>query len=163
MHRTIAALSLALALPLLVGLLPASAGAQALAHEKMATVAVDIVRASKTPGKTDPRLEKFRSQLADFSFQRYKLLDSRLVTVEEKQTVSVPLEKGRKLQGKDLKITFVKVEKDGRARIKLSIPGILDTTVSLALDGVVILGGPAIPSGKNGVLFVPVTLVNVNK
>src|SRR5690606_35047740 len=46
---------------------------------------------------------------------------------------------------------------------KLVIPEVVDTTVSLALDGVVILGGPAIPSGKNGVLFLPVTLVAVTE
>lgn len=132
------------------------------AEPRKATIAVDIVRASKTPGRTDPRLEKFRLQLADFSFKKYKLLDTNLVTVDEKKTVSVPLEKGRKLRGKSLDVTFVKVEKDGKVRLKLVIPDVLDTTVSLSLDGVVILGGPAIPSGKNGVLFLPVTLVNVS-
>jgi len=147
-----------IALALLAILAPDPARA---AEPRMATVAVDIVRASKTPGRTDPRLEKFRLQLADFSFRKYKLLDSTLVTVEEKKTVSVPLEKGRKLRGKSLDITFVKLEPDGRARLKLVIPEVVDTTVSLALDGVVILGGPAIPSGKNGVLFLPVTLVAV--
>jgi hypothetical protein len=169
MLRTLSLYALTFALPLLASWAGAGdAHAQApapvakvQAQEKMATVAVDIVRASKTPGKTDPRLEKFRRQLADFSFQRYRLLDSRLVTVEEKQTVSVPLEKGRKLQGKDLQVTYVKQEKDGRARLKLVIPGVVDTTVTLALDGTVILGGPAIPSGENGVLFLPVTLVTV--
>lgn len=148
-------LTLVLALGFLA---PLEARAQ---EPRKATVAVDIVRASKTPGRTDPRLEKFRLQLSDFSFQRYRLLDTNLVTVEEKKTVSVPLEKGRKLRGKTLDVTFVKVEKDGKVQLKLAIDEVLDTTVSLSLDGVVILGGPAIPSGKNGVLFLPVTLVNV--
>lgn len=131
------------------------------AEPTKATIAVDIVRASKTPGRTDPRLEKFRLQLADFSFKKYKLLDTNLVTVEEGKKVSIPLEKGRKLRGKSLDVTFVKVEKEGKVNLKLEIPEVLDTTVSLSVDGVVILGGPAIPSGKNGVLFLPVTLVNV--
>lgn len=161
------AIGLALALPLLALALPQQAEAQ----ERMATVAVDIIRATKTPGKTDPRLEKFRVQLSDFSFKRYRLLDTNLITVGEKKTVSVSLEpdegeRGKwarqRLEGKDLKVTFVGVEKDGRAKLQLAIPGIVDTTVSLALDGSVILGGPAIPSGKNGVLFLPVTLVNVS-
>lgn len=139
----------------------AAPGTALAAEPRMATVSVDIVRASKTPGRTDPRLEKFRLQLADFSFKKYKLLDTNLVTVEEKKTVSIPLEKGRKLRGKTLDVTFVKMEKDGKVRLKLVIPEVVDTTVSLSLDGVVILGGPAIPSGKNGVLFLPVTLVAV--
>lgn len=160
MRRILTTIGISLGLALLT--LGAPDAAQA-AEPRMATVAVDIVRASKTPGRTDPRLEKFRMQLADFSFKKYKLLDTNLVTVEEKKTVSVPLEKGRRLRGKSLDITFVKVEKDGKVRLKLVIPEVLDTTVSLSMDGVVILGGPAIPSGKNGVLFLPVTLVNVSK
>lgn len=158
MLRTITIYALTFVLPLLASW---AAAGDAHAQERMATVAVDIVRASKTPGKSDPRLEKFRRELADFSFKRYRLLDSRLVTVEEKKTVSVPLEKGRKLKGKDLQVTYVQREKDGRAQLKLVIPGVVDTTVTLAQDGTVILGGPAIPSGKNGVLFLPVTLVTV--
>ncbi|HLV60468.1 MAG TPA: hypothetical protein VKY51_03610 [Fredinandcohnia sp.] len=159
MRRTLTTIGISLGLALWALGLPHAAKA---AEPRRATVAVDIVRASKTPGRSDPRLEKFRMQLADFSFKKYKLLDSRLVTVEEKKTVSIPLEKGRKLRGKSLDVTFVKVEKDGKVRLRLLIPEVLDTTVSLSLDGVVILGGPAIPSGKNGVLFLPVTLVNVS-
>lgn len=159
MRRTLTTIGISLGLALWALGLPHAAKA---AEPRRATVSVDIVRASKTPGRSDPRLEKFRMQLADFSFKKYRLLDSRLVTVEEKKTVSIPLEKGRKLRGKSLDVTFVKVEKDGKVRLRLLIPEVLDTTVSLSLDGVVILGGPAIPSGKNGVLFLPVTLVNVS-
>lgn len=159
MWRSLITYGLSLALSILAVGLPEAARA---AEPRMATVAVDIVRASKTPGRSDPRLEKFRLQLADFSFKKYRLLDTNLVTVEEKKTVSVPLEKGRKLRGKSLDITFLKVDKEGKVNLRLVIPDVLDTTVSLSLDGVVILGGPAIPSGKNGVLFLPVTLVNVS-
>lgn len=159
MRRTLITCGLSLALALFAVGAPGPADA---AEPRTATVAVDIVRASKTPGRTDPRLEKFRLQLADFSFKKYKLLDTNLVTVDEKKKISVPLEKGRKLRGKTLDITFIEVEEEGKVNLKLEIPGVLDTTVSLSIDGVVILGGPAIPSGKNGVLFLPVTLVNVS-
>lgn len=128
------------------------------AEPRMATVAVDIIRATKEPGPSDPRLEKFRAQLADFSYQSYQLVESRLVTVEEKKSASVSLEKGKKLQ-----VTFSGTEKNGRARLKLAIPEVMESTVALGLDGVVVLGGPALPSSKGGVLFVPVTLINAPK
>lgn len=118
-----------------------------------ATVAVDVVLASKEPGETDPRLAKFRMQFADFAYKSFKLLGSRLITVEEKQSAAVDLAGDHKLE-----VTFSKLEPNGRAKLKLSVPGVLQTNVSLALDGSVVVGGPALKSG-NGVLFVPVTLV----
>ncbi|HWV39918.1 MAG TPA: hypothetical protein VN033_15720 [Vulgatibacter sp.] len=118
-----------------------------------ATVAVDVVLASKEPGETDPRLAKFRMQFADFAYKSFKLLGSRLITVEEKESARVDLAGEHKLD-----VTFTKLDAKGRARLKLSVPGVLQTNVSLARDGSVVVGGPALKSG-NGVLFVPVTLV----
>ncbi len=126
----------------------------ALAAPK-ATVAIDVVLASKEPGKTDPRLAKFSSQFADFAYKSFKLVGSRLITVEETKSATVELAGDHKLE-----ITFTKASASGRARLKLAVPGVLDTTVSLARDGSVVVGGPALRSGS-GVLFVPVTLVEV--
>jgi len=137
-----------------VSLLAVILPAQALAAPK-ATVAIDIVQASKEPGENDPRVAKFRSQFADFNYKSFKLVASRLITVDEKKATTVDLAGGHKLN-----VTFTKAEPNGRARLKLSVPGVLDTTVSLKRDGSVLVGGPALPSG-NGVLFIPVTLVEV--
>ncbi|AKU93091.1 hypothetical protein [Vulgatibacter incomptus] len=120
-----------------------------------ATVAVDVVLASKQPGDTDPRLAKFRTQFADFAYKSFKLVGSRLITVEEKQSTQVDLAGDHKLS-----VTFTKFEANGRAKLKLAVPGVMDTTISLARDGSVVVGGPALKSG-DGVLFVPVTLVEV--
>lgn len=120
-----------------------------------ATVAIDIVQASKEPGENDPRLAKFRSQFADFAYKSFKLVGSRLITVEEKASTKVPLAGGH-----ELTVTVTEANAAGRAKLKLVVPGVLETTVALKRDGSVLVGGPALPSG-NGVLFVPVTLVEV--
>lgn len=128
--------------------------ASASAEPKMATVAIDVIRASKKEGKTDPRLEKFRVHLSDFAYKSYELVATRLVTVEEKKSTSVQLEGDKKLR-----VTFSEIQPNGRARLELSIPDVVESTVALGHDGVVVLGGPGLPSEKGGVLFVPVTLV----
>jgi hypothetical protein len=89
---------------------------------------------------------------SDFAYKSFRHLASRSTTVEVDQTQQVDLVEGRKLV-----IGFKQVDKDGRVRLQLSIPGVVNTTVSLAPGGSVVLGGPALPSG-DGVLFVPVTL-----
>lgn len=136
---------------LFAALLPAPAFAAAT----KATIAIDIVQASKEPGENDPRLAKFRAQFADFAYKSFKLIGSRLVTIEESKNTKVELAAGHSLQ-----LSFLEAQPNGRARLKLSVPGVLDTTVSLKRDGSVLVGGPALPSG-NGVLFVPVTLVEM--
>ena len=139
---------LGLAALLIVAIAPAAAWAA-----PKATVAVDVVLASKEPGDTDPRLAKFKMQFADFAYKSFKLLGSRLITVEEKESARIDLAGDHKLD-----VTFSKLETNGRAKLKLSVPGVLQTNVSLARDGSVVVGGPALKEG-NGVLFVPVTLV----
>jgi hypothetical protein len=137
----VASLALAAGLPL-----------EARAAAKRATVAVEVIRASKAEGPTDPKAEPIRQQMGDFAYKSFRHLASRSTTVEVDQTQQVDLVEGRKLV-----IGFKQVDKDGRVRLQLSIPGVVNTTVSLAPGGSVVLGGPALPSG-DGVLFVPVTL-----
>lgn len=133
-------------------LLTLVAPASALAAEKQATLTVDVVLASKKKGPTDKRLEKFKSQFSDFAYKSFKSLGTRTATVGEKDSKTVDLADGKKLT-----VTFSSVSKDGKARFKLQIPGVVSTTVSLAPGGSVVLGGPAMPHG-DGVLFIPVTL-----
>jgi hypothetical protein len=134
----------------------AIAGAPAFARAdgpaKTVTVEVDMIHASKAAGPADPKADRFKAQLGDFNFQSYKHVGEKKVSVTLGQAETVPL-----AGGKELKITFSKVDKDGRARLKLAIKGVVETSVSLADKGSVVLGGPALPHG-DGVLFVPVTL-----
>ena len=138
-----------------VSLMALVAPMRAVAEGKQATVTVHVVQASKKPGETDERLKKFKKQFSDFAYKSYKLVGTEQATVPEGGTKSVQLAGGRKLD-----VNFRSIGKDGRARLKLSIPGVVDTTVALAEGGDVVLGGPALPSG-DGVLFVPVTLNQV--
>jgi phosphoglycolate phosphatase-like HAD superfamily hydrolase len=137
----VASLGLAVGLPL-----------EADAAEKTATVAVEVVRASKAAGPTDPKAEAIRQQMGDFAYKSFRHLATRTASVELKASREVEL-----VEGKKLRVAFRQVDKDGRARLQLAIPGVIDTVVSLAPGGTVVLGGPALPSG-DGVLFVPVTL-----
>jgi len=130
------------------------APASALAAEK-ADVTVHVVLASKKKGENDPRLERFRKQLGDFSYKSYKLLAVKRANVEVGKSETVDLAGGKKLT-----VNFRSVDKDGRARMKLTIPGVVETTVAVRPGGDVVLGGPAMPYGE-GVLFVPVTLNRV--
>src|SRR5690606_5163719 len=59
-----------------------------------------------------------------------------------------------------LTVNFRSVDKNGRARLKLSIPGVVESTVAVRPGGDVVLGGPAMPDGDGG-LFVPATLNKV--
>jgi hypothetical protein len=129
---------------------------QALAQEK-ADLSVHVIAASKKPGKSDPRLERFRKQLGDFAYKNYQLLSVKKISVEKGQSQTVSLEGGKKLT-----VNFRSIDKDGRARLKLTIPGVVESTVAVRPGGDVVLGGPAMPH-KDGVLFVPVTLNKVKK
>lgn len=140
-----AAFGLALALSLL-------APAEVLAEGKQADVTVHVVRASKKPGKTDPRLGKFKKQFGDFAYQSFEVVSVHKANIKEGGTETVQLP-----AGKQLSLNFRSVGKDGKARMKVSIPKVVETTVSLPQGGDVILGGPAMPDG-DGVIFVPVTL-----
>ena len=136
----------ALAVGLVLAAGPAHAG------EKKATVVVDVVKASKEAGPSDAKVEKFRAQLDRFDYRSYKVVSTKRVTVEkgESETVDLP-------GGKTLTVRFKQVDKDGRVRLRLSIKGVVETSVSLSPGGSVVLGGPALPHA-GGVLFVPVTL-----
>lgn len=134
-------------------LAPLSAAAQ----DEVADVSVHVILASKKAGKTDPRLEKFRKQLGDFAYKSYSLLDVKKAQVAKGKSQTVDLAGGKKLT-----INFRSVDKDGRARLKLTIPGVVESTVAVRPGGDVVLGGPALPHG-DGVLFVPVTLNRVKK
>lgn len=144
-HLTAALSGLALVLCLVAPL-------EAVAEGKQADVTIHVVRASKKPGKTDPRLNKFKKQFSDFAYQSFEVVSVRQAKIKEGGTETVDLPKGKKLS-----LNFRSVGKDGKARMKLSIPGVVDTTVSMQQGGDVILGGPAMPDG-DGVIFVPVTL-----
>ncbi len=128
---------------------------EARAAEKQATVTVEVIRASKTEGPTDPQAAPIQRQMGDFAYRSFRHLATRNATVELKGNTQVEL-----AEGKQLRVGFRQVDKDGRVRLQLAIPGVVDTTVSLAPGGSVVLGGPALPSG-DGVLFVPVTLRSV--
>lgn len=145
--------SIALAVGLL--LLAAGAPAQALAAE--AEVTVHVVRASKKPGKTDPRLKRFQKQFEDFAYKSYQLEGVKKVKLKSGKAETVQL-----AGGKSLTVNLNSVGKDGKARLKLAIPGVVDTTVSMAKGGDVVLGGPAMPHG-DGVLFVPITVNKIKK
>lgn len=144
-HLTAAISGLALAFCLL-------APVEAVAEGKEADVTVHVVRASKKPGKTDPRLGKFKKQFGDFSYKSFEVVSVKQARIREGGTETVDLPAGKKLS-----LNFRSVGKDGKARMKLSIPSVVETTVSLPQGGDVILGGPAMPDG-DGVIFVPVTL-----
>lgn len=132
------------------------APASAMAAEK-ADVTVHVVLASKKKGENDPRVERFRKQLGDFAYKNYKLLSVKKENVELGKSETVDLAGGKKLT-----INFRSIDKEGRARMKLTIPGVVETTVAVRPGGDVVLGGPAMPHG-DGVLFVPVTLNRVSK
>lgn len=125
---------------------------EARAAEKRATVTIEVIRASKADGPTDPKAEPIRRQMGDFAYKSFRHLASRTAAVEVGGKQQVDL-----VEGKTLQVGFPQVDKDGRVRLQLAIPGVVNTTVSLAPGGSVVLGGPAMPSG-DGVLFVPVTL-----
>jgi len=135
-------------------LAPLSASAQ---KEEVADVSVHVVLASKKAGKSDPRLERFRKQLGDFAYKSYSLVKVERVNVEKGKSQTLDLAGGKKLT-----VNFRSVDKDGRARLKLTIPGVVESTVAVRPGGDVVLGGPAMPHG-DGVLFVPVTLNKVKK
>ena len=107
----------------------------ASAAEK-ADVTVHVVQASKKPGKNDPRLERFRKQLGDFAYKNYQLLSVKKISVEKGQSQTVSLEGGKKLT-----VNFRSIDKDGRARLKLTIPGVVESTVAVRPGGDVVLGG----------------------
>lgn len=128
---------------------------QVLADE--ADVTVHVVQASKKAGPTDPALERFRSQFGDFAYKSYKLLAVRKAKVTKGKPATVDLAGGKKLT-----LDLRSVDKAGRAKLKLSIPGVVETTVAVRKGGDVVLGGPAMPHG-DGVLFVPVTVEKVKQ
>lgn len=147
-HLAAAVSGLALALSLLVPV-------EAVAEGKQADVTIHVVRASKKPGKTDPRLGKFKKQFSDFAYKSFEVVSVKQAKIKEGGTETVDLPAGKRLS-----LNFRSVGKDGKARMKLSIPGVVETTVSLPQGGDVILGGPAMPDG-DAVIFVPVTLNRV--
>ena len=146
LRSLVAAVGLSLAL---------AAPAQALAEQK-ADLTVHVVRASKKPGKTDPRLARFSEQFRDFAYKSYELVGVKKATVEKGKSKTVALAGDKKLT-----VNFRSVDKNGRARLKLSIPGVVESTVAVRPGGDVVLGGPAMPHG-DGVLFVPVTLNRIS-
>jgi len=143
---------IAFCLVAVVALAPFSAFAQATEAE----LTVHVVLASKKPGKTDKRLARFKKQFGDFAYQSYQLLSVERAKVKlgESQTVKLA-------GGKELTLKFTSMGKGNRARVMLSIPDVIETTVAIVPGGDVVLGGPAMPHG-DGVLFVPVTLNRLN-
>ncbi|WP_373046611.1 hypothetical protein [Vulgatibacter sp.] len=140
-----------------IALLAVFAPLHAMAEGEKADVTVHVVLASKQKGENDPRLERFRKALGDFAYKNYKLLAMKKASVEMGKSETVEL-----AGGKTLTLNFRSIDKDGRARMKLTIPGVVETTVAVRPGGDVVLGGPAMPHG-DGVLFVPVTLNKVAK
>lgn len=130
---------------ILLSLLMASVPAGAYAGADAVTLMIDVLEASDQPGQIDPGLAYIREQIkrAPFRYQRYRTLASasRTVTVgatdtlvflvPEEYTIEIAPQKADKLT---IQVAL---------RIWQRKKAILDTSLSLARGGTVMIGGPS--------------------
>lgn len=125
--------------------LAASAPAAAFAGPDAVTLLVDVLEASDQPGQIDPGLAYIREQLrrAPFRYQRYRTLASasRTVAVGATETLTFVVPEAYTVE--------ITPRKADRETIQLALriwqkrKNILETSLSLARGGTVMIGGPA--------------------
>ncbi len=131
-------------LPLLT-LLAASTPTVAFSGPETVTLLIDVLEASDQPGQIDPGLAYIREQLrrAPFRYQRYRTLASasRTVALGATETLAFVVPEAYAVE-----ITPRKADRETiqvALRIWQKKKAILDTSLSLARGGTVMIGGPA--------------------
>jgi len=142
MHRRLqsptlrALLGALLLLPLLLAAGPALAGPPA------ARIEVWVIHASRQGDEVDPRLAPLKRQLKGFSFSAYQLIERRIESVPAGAALEMALPGER-----TLKIT-PEGHEEGRRRVRLEIPGLVNTTYLVDQGGTLIVGGPKHQGGN---------------
>lgn len=137
--RTLALLLLGAAL------IPVAASAQAAP----VTIHVSVIHASKSGSEVDEELVPLKRQLSAFAFSSYKLVDTKDLRLAFGSQAKVRLPNGATLEVRPLRR-----DADGKLRVQLRIPDLVDTTYAIAPGGTLIVGGP---KWKRGVLILAVT------
>ncbi len=116
-----------------------------------ARITVNVVHGTDAESGMDPKLSSsLASQLRNFRYKGYRLLDSQSADLAPGADTTFSIEGGRSL-------TVTLVEKDAdHARVRVEMTGkkgtILDTTVKVGRDSTFIVGGPKY---KDGTLYLP--------
>lgn len=116
-----------------------------------ARITVNVVHGTDDESGMDPKLSSsLASQLRNFRYKGYRLLDSQSAELAPGSDATFSIEGGRTL-------TVTLVDKDAdHARVRVEMTGkkgtILDTTVKVGRDSTFIVGGPQF---KGGTLYLP--------
>jgi hypothetical protein len=114
-------------------------------------VKVQVVHATKAHSKVDPRLGKVAKHYKRLGYTGFKLLSSEQLSLSLKGKKSVAIAGGRRM------IVSVLSKDAKRARLRVQIQGkrgkIVDTTVSVKRNGMMIVAGPRY---KKGILVLPI-------
>ncbi len=114
------------------------------------SVVIQVIEASKTGKKIDPRLKSLKKDLRDLPFTSFTLQDRHQVKVKNGDRVSFefPSSKGKRF----LKVTAHGQQKSGKLRFQLTIDELkFDTLVAVPNRGTILIGGPR--NGKNVMLL----------
>jgi len=114
-------------------------------------VKVQVVHATKANKKVDSRLGKVAKHYRRLGYTGFKLLSSEQLSLSAKGKKTVSIAGGRRM-------TVAVLSKDAkRARLRVQIQGkrgkIVDTTVSVKRNGMMIVAGPR---HKKGILVLPI-------
>lgn len=114
-----------------------------------------VIQATNSKTGYDPRVEKYRPQLAFLSYKGFDLLMEEKISLKLGETKTVGL-----FEGKTVEATLVSAT-DSRVNLRLRLlkadaskGATLDTTVTVPRKGTFFVGGP---KHKEGVLILPVT------
>lgn len=121
--------------------------AHAFAAEPSAELQVSVIYAQKNAGMgLDPRVRPYLAELIrQFTFASYRLESDTVKRTDLGKSAQFALP-GEKI----LLLTPKSFEKDGRLKVHLSIPKLLETDLLFAKNGELFLGGPR---HENGVLI----------
>jgi hypothetical protein len=114
-------------------------------------VKVHVVHATKAHSKVDPKVKKLAKHYRRLGYTGFRLLDSEQVQLapKSKKTVSI-------IGGREMTITVLS-RGPKRARLRVQVQGkrgkLVDTTVSIRRNGMMIVAGPR---HKNGILVLPI-------
>jgi hypothetical protein len=109
------------------------------------------VHATKAHSKVDPKVKKLAKHYRRLGYTGFRLLDSEQVQLapKSKKTVSI-------IGGREMTITVLS-RGPKRARLRVEVQGkrgkLVDTTVSIKRNGMMIVAGPR---HKNGILVLPI-------
>ena len=131
----------------LLALLCTACLAPAWAAEPNAELQVSVIYAQKNAGMgLDPRVRPYLAELIkQFTFSSYRLESDSVTRTDLGNSAQFALP-----GDKTLLLTPKSFEKDGRLKVHLSIPKLLETDLLFAKNGELFLGGPR---HENGVLI----------